>query len=315
MDAEKIFVLISLNDEDKKKFTDAAVGYDLRFMDRNAITQNDINGAYAIIGSPDPKLLKDARELLWLHSQSAGVDRYVKEGVLPSGVTLTNSAGAFSQAIGEYLVGALLCIYKNFHLYRDLQREASWHPLGKVKSVFGSKVLIVGAGSIGRAFATKIKALGAYTVGVRRRHADPDECFDEMHLIDDLDALLPDFDVVAVCLPGTDETNGLFDEKRFSLMKKGSVFINIGRGNIVNQDAFAAALSDKLLGAVVDVTDVEPLPKDSPLWDAKNLLITPHVSGHMDKSDQMVRSIALENLKRFVNNEPLTNIVDVNAGY
>ena len=129
---------------------------------------------------------------------------------------------------------------------------------------------------------------------------------------------LQDADIVATCLPGTKETYHLFDREAFLSMKEGAYFINIGRGGAVDTDALANALnSGHLKGAAVDVTEPEPLPKDHPLWKAKNLILTPHVSGgyHLPETLERIVSISAENLKLFMEGKPLNNIVDLATGY
>ena len=179
-------------------------------------------------------------------------------------------------------------------------------------------MVIVGFGDIGRAFGRLCRLLGAHVVGIRRHlGAVPPEA-DEMGTLEDLPRFLARADVVASVLPGTPETTHLYDGKLFQAMKPGAFFLNCGRGNAVVQEDLARALTEGHLGgAALDVTDPEPLPADSPLWDVPNLLITPHISGehHLAQTWDKVAAIAARNLKHYLAGEPLENVVDRETGY
>ena len=180
-----------------------------------------------------------------------------------------------------------------------------------MRSVEGSVILTLGLGNIGGDFCRKVKALGAYTLGVRRRLGPRPDYLDELHPLSSLDALLPRADVTAICLPLTEETRGLFHASRLERMKPGAVLINIGRGPIVETDALLAALeTGRLGGACLDVTDPEPLPPGHPLWKAPRVMITPHVAGHffLPETKNRVVAIFCENLARYQAGQPLRNL-------
>ena len=180
----------------------------------------------------------------------------------------------------------------------------------------GSAVL--GLGDIGGEFAKRAKALGARVIGVRRTGTDKPDFVDELIHTDKLDEYLPQADCVAITLPGTTATKGMFDAERMAKMKDGAILLNVGRGMIVDTDALCAALENgKLAGAGVDVTDPEPLPADHPLWKMENAVITPHISGgyHLQETHDRIVRIMAENLKRFLAGEPLRNVVDFSTGY
>jgi len=169
------------------------------------VTSEDISDADAVLGNLPPKLLKDAKKLKWLQSSMAGTDVYLG-GVLPEGVKLTNVTGAFGLAISEHMVATVFSLYKKLHLYRDNQNNSQWLDRGQVKQIEGSVVLTVGLGDIGGNFAKKMKALGAYTIGVRRKDKSKPDYIDELVLQDELDNVLNRADIVALALPNTAET-------------------------------------------------------------------------------------------------------------
>ena len=188
--------------------------------------------------------------------------------------------------------------------------ERRWHDVGRALSVRGSTMLVVGTGDIGSHFASICKAMGANTLGVRRDPTRTAEGIDRMYGFDMLDSLLPRADVVALSVPAADDTYHLMDARRFSLLKSTAVLINAGRGTAVDALALDRVLSeDQLHGAAIDVTDPEPLPVGSPLWNEPHCLITPHVAGgnHLEVTERRIIDIALENVRRYVAGEPLTN--------
>ncbi len=310
----RVLSCIPATEEENKMIASAVPEYEYIFDEKPS--QEVMESADIILGCPNPKMLPTCTSLKWLQTISAGVDAYVKS--LPSGVLLTNATGGYGLAIAEHMLGMYLSLIKKLNGYQELQRAHEWGDLGDVKSVWGSTVLVVGMGDIGTEFAKLCKAMGAYVIGVRRTDLTPSEYADEIHLNEDLDELLGRADCVAVSLPGTKETANMFTKDRFEKMKNTAVFINVGRGSIVDQDALTDALnSGEIFGAGLDVVTPEPLPSDNALWSAKNVIITPHVSGgfHLTETKSRILGIATENLKRYHDGKPLKNIVDFSTGY
>lgn len=255
--------------------------------------------------------------LQWMQSASAGVDRYLNE-IFPNNATLTNSTGAYNLAIAEYMLGVHLSLLRKLHLYRDRQATHDWGCLGKVTSIHGSTVLVLGMGGIGGEYAKRVKALGGYVIGVRRTDARKPDYVDELHLTDEIEALLPRADMVAIAMPSTKATYQMINQKTIALMKDGAMTINVGRGNIIETEALCDALESGKLGAVaLDVTDPEPLPVDHRLWDIPNALITPHISGghQLRHTVDVLIELFEENLQRFFDEQPLYNEVDFEIGY
>lgn len=314
----KILSLIPFDREDIQKLN-AVVGDNTLFIrDYNSLNDNEIAQSEIILGNIPPERLSCAHNLRWLQLNSAGVDSYTADGILPERVMLTNCKGAFDLALAEHTLAALLMLMKNLHLYRDNHNLSVWKDEGRADTLVGAKVLIIGFGSIGKEFGRKVAALGGKVYGITRTNLDTPDYAKGVYTVDNLRKLLPDADVVMACLPSTPDTEKLLGAEEFAMMKDGAYFINVGRGNTVDEDAlYKALVSGKLAGASIDVTEIEPLPIDSKLWGLKNLLITPHISGwyHLKNTYTQIADIVMINLVRYLNGEELINIVERKRGY
>ncbi len=313
-----VLVLVPVEERHKRLLEEKAPSANITYAGRKTVTAAQVQSAHAIIGNPPVEHLRGATKLEWIQLQSAGVGAYGEPGALPSGVTLTNASGAYGLAIAEYMLGVLLELIKKLHLYRDQQAEGSWTEHGHVKSIYGSTVLVVGLGDIGGEFAQRMKALGAYTIGIRRTDANKPDYLDELHFMEDLPALLPRADVVAMSLPSTKLTRKVINRETLRLMKRDAVLINVGRGDAIDTEALCDALENgHLFGAALDVTDPEPLPQDHRLWQIKNAIITPHVSGgdSLPETTERIIRICANNLEAYANGKNLSNVVNLSAGY
>jgi len=279
---------------------------------------SELSGVHAVIGHMKPRLLKEAKELEWMQATFAGVDSIVKPGILGPDVILTNASGAYGLAVSEYMLAMTYALIRHFGPYRVQQYKHEWKRIEPITSVEGSVVLVLGVGDIGGDYARKCKALGAYTIGVRRTGKEKPDYLDEQYTLDHLDELLPRADIVAMVLPGGEETTHVLDERRLHLMKKGAYLVNAGRGSAIDEVALARVMEEGYLaGAGLDVFETEPLPEDSPLWDMENVFITPHAGGNYSLPETMDRIIRIckENLTAYANDKPFSRTVDRGAGY
>lgn len=331
MNEKRALVTIPTGERHRNLLQQAAPGWEFRFRGTDTlvcapqealpgqpVTQEDVDWAQVILGNVPAAMLHGSPALEWLQTNSAGVEPYIRPGVLAGDTLLTNATGAYGLAIAEHMLGMLLELFKKLELYRDAQKSGAWQSQGAVKAVYGSTVLVLGMGDIGGEFAARCKALGAKVIGVRRSPRPCPEYADEVHLLEDLDSLLPQADVVAITLPGTDATRGLMSRERLAKMKEGAVLLNVGRGFIVDTEALCDALErGHLSGAGVDVTDPEPLPPTHRLWNIPTAVVTPHISGfyHLRETHERIVGIFLENLRHFQAGEPLRNLVDFATGY
>lgn len=331
MNEKRALVTIPTGERHRNLLQQAAPGWEFRFRGTDTlvcapqealpgqpVTQEDVDWAQVILGNVPAAMLHGSPALEWLQTNSAGVEAYIQPGVLAGDTLLTNATGAYGLATAEHMLGMLLELFKKLELYRDAQKSGAWQSQGAVKAVYGSTVLVLGMGDIGGEFAARCKALGAKVIGVRRSPRPCPEYADEVHLLEDLDSLLPQADVVAITLPGTDATRGLMSRERLAKMKEGAVLLNVGRGFIVDTEALCDALErGHLSGAGVDVTDPEPLPPTHRLWNIPTAVVTPHISGfyHLRETHERIVGIFLENLRHFQAGEPLRNLVDFATGY
>lgn len=316
--AYQILVAMPVEDDHKELLKSKAEDANFSFIPAKDVTKEQVHEADIIIGNVAPELIKGTSKLRWLQLNSAGTDGYLSAGVLPVGTILTNATGAYGLAISEHMIGSILCIMKKLHLYGADQPKHVWNDYGNVASIYGSKTLVVGFGDIGSEFAVRMHALGSQVTGIRRNKTEKPDYLEALYQMDAFYECLKTADIVATCLPGTKETYHIFDKKAFAQMKEGAFFLNVGRGSAVDSYALADALnSGHLAGASVDVTEPEPLPSDHPLWDAKNLLITPHISGnyHLKETHERIVRIAADNLDRYMRGEKLRNVVDFATGY
>ena len=315
---KNVLVLLPVEARHKEKLEAAGAGCCFAYSNPDTVTVGQIQAANIILGLPMADMLKASKNLEWLQLASAGTDPYIVPGVLDPKTVLTNATGAYSKAVSEHAFALTLMLTKKLHLYRDEQRQKNWSDHGPVSSLSNSTVVVVGLGDIGRAYARLVKAMGAYVIGVKRRGGNCPEYVDELVMTQDLDSVLPRADVIMSILPNTAETRYLYTDTRFDLMKDSAVFINCGRGNAVSAEVLYRALSEhKIAAAGVDVTELEPLPVDSPLWGLENLVITPHISGgfHLPETFERIVDIAAGNLSAFLAGKELRNVVDFATGY
>ena len=308
--AEYILNMLLVNEKDKAAFEAIAPDATHVYAGRRTVTPEQLEQATVIFGWPRPKDLKHCKNLKWFQTMWSGIDEYTGSGALPEGAIFTSSTGSNRLSVAEHILAMLMALCRRLPTYRDSQKAHRWEDEGKMKSVYGSTVLVVGAGSIGSTFAGMCRGLGARTIGLKRTVTGPVEGFDEVYPMDKLDELLPAADVVVLVVPHSPETVGLMNEERLNRMKDDAMLISSGRGTVLDQEALARVMkAGKLWGAALDVTVPEPLPADSPLWDIPNLLITPHVAGGMrlEITRRACIEMAQDNLRRYLAGEPLKN--------
>ena len=309
--SEYILNLLPLHEGEREEFESIAPGAVHVYAGRSTVTPEQLAAATVIFGWPRPEAMGAAVNLKWFQTMWAGADDYA--GKLPEGVLFTSSSGSNSRSVAEHMLTCLLSLCRCLPAYRDSQRARRWKDEGPMKTILGASVLVVGAGHIGSEFGRLCQALGAHTTGLKRRVSGPVEGFDRVGTMDELDALLPRADVVALVVPHSPETAGLIGADRIALMKDDAILLSAGRGSVLDQAALAEAMgTGKLWGAALDVTDPEPLPAGSPLWELPNLLLTPHVAGGMRLEITRRRCVemAQENLRRYLAGEELENIIE-----
>ena len=313
----KILVALPLNERQKEKLEQNFRHQEFIYCLPEELTEEKLSDVEVILGNVPPEILKYAKALKWLQLNNAGTEGYC-DGALPEEVLLTNATGAYGLAISEHMVGMLFELQKKLNLYSRNQREHVWRSEGHVRLIEGSRVLVIGLGDIGTAFAQKMKGLGCRTIGIKRREARKPEGVDDLFLMDRLEKQLPLADIVALCLPGNQDTFHLLNEERLAMLKQSAVVLNVGRGITIDTEALVRALQEgRIAGAALDVTDPEPLPAAHPLWDMDNVILTPHISGSflLPETLEKILHICIENLECYLVKRPLRNVVDRKTGY
>ncbi len=319
MDIQNILVVLRGNPEQLGWLQEAApqaqvIRQSVKTLERWQVEQADV-----VVGNLPEEFFPHLKRAKLLQLNTAGVAQpYLDLGRNRPDLVLCCASGAYGLAIAEHLMGALLMLMKHLHLYRDDQQTATWMDRGEVRSVHGSRVLVLGMGDIGTQFARRAAAFGAEIIGVRRRPASPPEGVSRIATMEELDQLLPWADVVVMSLPETEQTKGLMDQRRLKLMKKDSYLLNVGRGSAIDQDALVEAVrSGQLAGVHLDVTSPEPLPREHPLWQLPNVFITPHISGNFNLplTVDFIYKIAAHNLRTLQEGGQYQARVDVDAGY
>lgn len=311
----KIVNISKLNNEIEKYIKDHCDVYISK--KGKELCKEDLYDADVIIGNVNKELLVHSKSLKYLQLDSAGNDPYL-DVTLPKGCVMCNASGTFGELISEHLLMVTFMLFRNMPYYIQNQNHHIYKKLHQVKSIKNARFLILGTGDLGSKFAEKLKKLGAYTMGVKRTKVNSLPFFDEVYTIEKLDELLPTCDVLCMCLPKSKNTDNMIDKNKLSLMKKDSFVINVGRSNAIDNHALCHLLNtEQIQGAALDVFDIEPIPKDDEIWNTKNLIITPHVSGTFanEITYDLFYDILMNNLKRFFNHETLINIVDIKEGY
>lgn len=268
----------------------------------------------------NPEFLARAKNLVWVQATSAGVDRYIEiESLVKNdAIVLTNFRAVHGPSIADHAMAMLLSVTRDLRRYTtdDATRAKSQGKIAGPTALDGKTILVVGIGGIGTEIAQRAHGFGMRVIGTRRSTTPSPSFIEKVGQPQDLLKMLPEADVVAIAVPLTPETVGMFNAEAFSAMKRGAYLINIARGKIVETDALVEALkSGKLAGACLDVTEPEPLPAQHPLRLFSNVIITPHVAGQSEVTDQRRSALLVEQLRRFGTGEPLYNVVDKKAGY
>ena len=284
-----------------------------------------IRDAEVYFGFGIPRVLfAEAKCLRWVHSAAAGVGSALHPEMVASDVLFTNSAGIHAIPIAEYVVAGVLHFLRGFDFALDQQRRTEWNktPFVRMDSVLREmdtvRALIIGVGGLGGATAERLSALGARCTGVRRRVGlGAPAGFERVVSLDQLDRELPNHDVIVIAVPATGETAGLLTAERLDMLPPSAIIVNVARGAMLDDDALVARLeSGRLRGAVLDVFREEPLASTSPLWQLRQVLLTPHVSP-VSPGRFLPRQLDLfiGNWSRYLQGMPLRNLVDKHAGY
>jgi len=269
--------------------------------------------ALMAVGAP-AGVLSAMPKLRWIQSMTAGVEGWLAVPDLPAGVTLTCARGTHRESMPENIVAGLLYVAKPYAVAAANQKRGKW--VSTVAQPINGKTLgILGLGAIGQEVARIAAALGMRVIGTRRR-PEPMEHVEAVLPPEKTDEVLAQSDFVLLLLPATPETDNIMDAERLAKMKPTAWLLNFGRGHLIKDDDLIAAVkAGTIAGAVLDVFRQEPLPEDHPFWGTEGILVLPHIGGPHPQRDRIVARLFVENLRRFVDGEPLKETVDRAAGY
>jgi phosphoglycerate dehydrogenase-like enzyme len=297
--------------------TSLAVGNNLEAFENTARTA-DVIFNWSLSGGLLREVFQMCPRVQWVHNRSAGLDGVLFPEIVASPVPLTNGSGVFSPSLGEFALASILYFAKDLRRMIRSQEAGRWEQFD-ITEITGQTVGIVGYGDIGRAVATRVRAMGMRVLAVKR-HGPPiynvDPLVSQIYSPDRLHEMLPQCDYVVVSAPLTAETKGMIDTAAFGVMKSSAVLINVGRGPVVDEQALISALSMNIIkGAAVDVFDQEPLPAGHPFYGLQNVLLSPHCADHTPDWLERAMQFFIDQFARFSKGEPLLNIVDKHLGY
>ncbi len=279
---------------------------DCTFIDRDIRFNDQLYAAYgeAVVASTGLK---------WIHLVSSGVGQQPFIPALAAKrVTITSSTGSNAEPVAQTGFTGLLMLARGFPGYIQGQHKHEWRPMRGAAlpdDLRGQTVVLIGVGAIGRIFAGYARAFGLKVIGVRRSPRQPDDPVDELHPPSRLPDLLARADWVVIACPLTSQTRNLIDADAFKRMRKGARLINIGRGEVVDEAAFIAAIrSGHLGGAALDTFKQEPLPADSPLWDLPNVILSPHNASASTGNEKRSAEMFIANFGHWLRGEPLFNV-------
>lgn len=301
--------------------SEVAPDVELLPLDASTLSDARLADVEGLIGPCNGRLLRSAESLRWIQVFSAGVESCVSQPQIEArDIVLTNMQRVKGPTIAEHVIAMMMALTRQLPHYGALQADRVWRrggiPAARHWEIEGRTMLVVGLGGIGTEVARKASALGMRVVATRNSSRSGPPFVDRVELASELPRLVAEADVIVNSTPLTPATRDLFDERLFSQVRRGALFINVGRGkSVVTDDLIAAIETGQLGGAGLDVTEPEPLPATSPLWRLPNVIITPHMSAQSDRGDERSWIIVRENLRRYVAGERLLNVVDRERGY
>ena len=300
---------------------EVAGGAEIVVANTRKVSPELLQGADVLLGYCNHDNLKHGQQLNYILNYSAGVDKCTSSPLAQQRpILVTNMQRIYGPGIAEHVIAMMYMLTRKLYVYHDRQWEQQWDRKAVKRTdmweLQDRTLLVVGLGGIGTEVARRADGLGMRVIAIRNSSRSGPGFVDYVGLPNELLKLAAEADVVVNTTPLTSKTKGMFDSRFFRSMKPGTYFINVGRGkSVVTADLIDALNSGHLGGAALDVADPEPLPADHPLWQAKNIIITPHISASSDRQMQRYWLVVRENLRRYVNGERMLNVVNLKRGY
>ena len=310
-------------------------GCELRFLQTPEEDSAYTNNCEIVFGHW-PEIAKTSTALRWIATPFAGVDQFLPpqtQVFANPEALLTNSSGAYGVTIAEHTVMVLLSILRRDPEYRKIIAERGWKRGLAIRSVYGSRITLLGTGDIGQETAKRLRAFEPKSIiGVNRSGKNPQNLFDSIKTAGtkgnenrngggdeagDWESVLSETDILIISLPGTKEAFHMLGKEQLAKLPDGAIVINVGRGSVIDQQALTEELQSGRLSAGLDVFEQEPIPQEDPLWAASNAFLTPHTAGNMTLTHTVDRIVEIftENLDHYIKGEPLSHLVDRKKGY
>jgi phosphoglycerate dehydrogenase-like enzyme len=301
---------------------DVAPGVELVSVATVAEATQEISNAQALIGFCQQEIFSAADSLHWVQVYFAGVENCVSlPGIQGGQLLLSNGQRLSSPTIGDHAIALTYALVRGLDTYHSEQVQGKWAPQAvtstqNFRELSGRTMLVVGLGGIGTQVAQRAHALGMRILATRGSRREGPDYVEYVGLANEAIKLAPQADVVVNAAPLTDSTRGMFNKAFFEAMKPSAYFVSVGRGqSTVTTDLISALQHNQIAGAGLDVTDPEPLPPDHPLWTTPRVIITPHVAMRSAETYARIWALVVENVRRYIEGEPLLSVVDVKRGY
>ncbi|MGV8981164.1 phosphoglycerate dehydrogenase [Clostridium sp.] len=295
-----------------------AFGYDIKVVKEEDLIYSDELSNVEVLICYDPFKTLDIekmKKLKWIQLSSIGIDQLPVEYVKNTSIIISNNKGGYSIPMGEWIVLKTLELFKNSKKLYENQTNRKWKMDTSIMELYGKTIGFIGTGTIAMEAAKRFQGFGVNLVGVNTDGRDI-QYFNKCYAMSDLNEMLKLCDVVVGSIPYTKSTHHLINEERFAAMKKGAYFINVSRGNIVDEGCLIENLKNgKLAGAALDVFEEEPLKEHNPLWDLNNVILTSHNSWISEVRNERRFNLIYSNMKKYVQGEELVNVVNLKKGY
>ncbi|MCS6862983.1 MAG: D-2-hydroxyacid dehydrogenase [Abditibacteriales bacterium] len=323
----KILIATKLNEAQLDRIRAAAKGCEVVVATSREELLQEVEDAEVLLEGINPEVFRHAKKLKWVQVGSAGVDGMLTPEFVESDVILTSAKGCVGPHLAEQAFANLLALTRGVaQAVRAQSWEVKWSIRHAAWELTGLTMGIVGLGGTGREVAVRAAAFGMRNIAVDPEKVPKPDCVEALWTLtfptrpaepdDPLGRLLEQSDVVCICAPLTQETRGIFNLDAFRRMKRTAILVNVTRGQIVDEESLVTALRDGLIaGAALDVTPLEPLPPNHPLWTMPNVVITPHVAGASPLRVERLVDLFSENLRRFLRGEAMLSVIDKRKGY
>ncbi|HSI66260.1 MAG TPA: D-2-hydroxyacid dehydrogenase [Planococcus sp. (in: firmicutes)] len=312
---EILFTFVPKEDQQQRLITEfPEIDFHFLYKDKTRLPMADIIVTYG--EDLQEEDIHTASNLKWIMVASAGVEKMPHKAIIEKGVIVSNVRGIHKTPMSESVLAHLLALKRSLpEIYKN-QRSSNWNRRIRSSELAGSTALILGPGAIGSEIGRLLQAFGVKTLGCNRS-GNPVDHIEEIILFKDILQALPKADLIISILPSTEETKHLFGAEHFKAMKPSAIFMNFGRGDLVQDEVLLEALkNDEFAYAVLDVFENEPLPAEHPYWGMENVIVSPHVSSHSGQYVERTLDIFIPNLKQWLaqGTQP-SNLVNIEKGY